>query len=1233
MIRGITLRGGIALNVITMIGIGPLITIPLVLQKLHGTLALAGWIAGALVALCDGLVWAELGSQYPGAGGTYAYLRDVFGAERWGRLLAFLYNWQYVLSISLIVASGYIGFAQYAAYIYPPIASNFLLQHLVAAGIGIASIALVYRRITDVAKLGGILAVLAIGTLAIVGIAGFSHGSASPAAGSSLSSGATFGWAFAAGLGQALYITLYDYTGYAQVAAVGEEVVDPRRTLARSIVISISIVFAFYLFLQIGVLAGIDWHTLFDSHGNPTPASNYLGSTVVQHSWGHGAAVAVTVLVLITAFASLYGNLVGAARVPFAAARDNAFVPAFARLHPRGGFPHISLLGIGAISIVACFFTLDQVIAALIAAGIIGGSVAQIVALFVLRGRGGRAPFRMPLFPLPALIALAGWVLAFVSTGTSAILLGVLWLAAGIAVYAFMASRQRAWPFAAAAAAAMLLLLPQHAQAAPSRKPAFVYGAAFFYERMPRAQWKPALEAYKKLGINTIDLYVIWNWHELHDGGFDFTGRTNDRRDLVALLKLIHSEGYALILRPGPVIRNEWRNGGYPDWLLSRPEYNMPLRDILEGRYPATATYQNAHSDAAAAEWMANQTHMRYAARWLQRVYALAKPYKDDIVAVALDDDQGAYIDNDTWPGTHFHAYMQWLKSQAQRGLPGVPVFINTYQMKVTASAPVWAWGNWYQSDAYSIGEHDRAQIEFSTGLLQTQSPQRPIMISEFQAGWLQGADETQPRAADPSNTDLALHTFLQMGAHGVVNFPVQDTWNPAGWEAPWANEFYSWDAAYGPALTPSVRFRPTYLFGSVVSAYGAQLAKTHPVADAAIAYTASAYDAKDLTNDDVYAIAAATVAAQTKCRAVRITCALVDLRYNAARLRSYRVAIVPDAGLNLPMLPAIEQTLDAFRRAGGRVVADAAQANVAHPAAAGIPNAVLLLADNERYGFLDIVNYGDTPQAVPRTMLRRGRFSAVVPSVTIAARSGRLLELAPHRSAYTSFIIGGHASAENVLALRTSDGFPHHVLRSGDGTVYDVSACSGARIFSAPLSSIGGARDTWTPELPPSPRDYIAKYTHPISTGTFNRCYRVSNETRQGGTYTYIAPDAPGGPATFTKTIALNGAALDVTTTAAFASSAEQPKQIWSLEKSKPETVLNEPGGLALYDSVSQTVTLVRWSGQSAFLVEPSDTEARFTLTYAQHAPLHVRIGKARAQTEAEAQARFAEFAKAPQP
>ncbi len=116
-------------------------------------------------------------------------------------------------------------------------------------------------------------------------------------------------------------------------------------------------------------------------------------------------------------------------------------------------------------------------------------------------------------------------------------------------------------------------------------RPFFIYGAAFFYERIPRDQWHAALLEYKRLGINTVDLYVIWNWHAPSEGVLDFTGATDPRRDLIGLLKLTHELGFKLILRPGPVICNEWRNGGYPSWLLQRAEYNMPLQASGDGEY------------------------------------------------------------------------------------------------------------------------------------------------------------------------------------------------------------------------------------------------------------------------------------------------------------------------------------------------------------------------------------------------------------------------------------------------------------------------------------------------------------------------------------------------------------------------------------------------------------------------------------------------------------------------
>src|ERR1700693_469971 len=98
--------------------------------------------------------------------------------------------------------------------------------------------------------------------------------------------------------------------------------------------------------------------------------------------------------------------------------------------------------------------------------------------------------------------------------------------------------------------------------------PFFIYSAAFFYARIPRNLWESSLDRYRELGINTIDIYIPWNWHEPREGEFDFDGHSNPRRDLRVLLQLLARKGFRCIARPGPTILNEWRHGGYPEWLL-----------------------------------------------------------------------------------------------------------------------------------------------------------------------------------------------------------------------------------------------------------------------------------------------------------------------------------------------------------------------------------------------------------------------------------------------------------------------------------------------------------------------------------------------------------------------------------------------------------------------------------------------------------------------------------------
>ncbi|HVA29117.1 MAG TPA: beta-galactosidase [Candidatus Baltobacteraceae bacterium] len=686
-------------------------------------------------------------------------------------------------------------------------------------------------------------------------------------------------------------------------------------------------------------------------------------------------------------------------------------------------------------------------------------------------------------------------------------------------------------------------------------RPYYVYAAAFFYERTPRDEWRADLERYKALGINTIDLYLIWNWHEPDARTVDFDGHTNPRRDLRTLFSLIHSLGLKAIVRPGPVIRNEWRNGGYPDWLLRRPEYNMPLHDILEGRYPATATYQNAHADAAADEWLHNPVHLKYAAAWLHDVLTAIEPWSHDVIAIALDDDQGAYIDNDTWPAPHWHAYMDWLKARVQSTVgTRVPLFINTFQMKVTSSAPVWAWGNWYQSDAYRIGNHDLSQLMFSTALLQTQ-PNLPVMTSEFQAGWLQGADEMAPRPAAPENTTLALHEMLQLGVRGVVNFPLQDTLDPAGYEAPWANWFYAWDAAFTLQGDPSARAAPIAAFGSLVTRAGPLLATLTPRADVAIAWLGDAYDPSVMTNERFGALATATIAEQQRCRALALTCRFVDLRATPlAELRKTRVLVLPAFDRSLAFLPEVGRTLASLRRTSKILTSVDRARRFARSSTGGIRDAALLVSPDAHAAVLDIFNAGNAPRLIPATRIAFGRKTYAVGPLVIGAGDARDVFLGTPTTyrmnvlptpvpthaddvpiTATAFVPSPNAfAAVAPSTARASfddayrDGMQTFVLDNGRVRVI-VSADAGARVFvfedlatgRNAANPIGLLRDDVATPSSPSPRDYIAAYTHPMRAGTFNRPYacRVeANGSRAALLCTYDAPDLAPRPVHFEK-------------------------------------------------------------------------------------------------------------------
>jgi len=379
MIRGVGLRSAVAINVATMVGAGPFITLPLVVTALHGSVSAAAWIGGAAIAACDGLVWAELASRYPRSGGTYAYLREAFGADGAGRFVAFLFVWQLLFWAPLTIASGYIGFAQYATYLVPALGAPVATK-LLAVGVGVVTLATLYRPIPTIARTALALGGVALLTLLAVAFAGLSHPYAPLS--HTLPATLTLGAGVAA-LGGALVITLYDYGGYGDVCALGEEVVAPTRTIPRAVVLSVAFVAIAYVLLNVGVAASIPPAGIM--------ASRAIASTVAERAFGGHAAVAVTIAVMVTAFGSTYGLLLAASRVPYAAARDGDFLAPFARLHRTGRFPAVSLVSIGVLALPACLLPLDVVIAAL-TAGIV--LVQARARSWRSRWRARRAPTR-----------------------------------------------------------------------------------------------------------------------------------------------------------------------------------------------------------------------------------------------------------------------------------------------------------------------------------------------------------------------------------------------------------------------------------------------------------------------------------------------------------------------------------------------------------------------------------------------------------------------------------------------------------------------------------------------------------------------------------------------------------------------------------------------------------------------------------------------------------------------
>ncbi len=436
--RRLGLAQATAINMIDMVGIGPFITLPMVIGMMNGPYFLYAWIAGAVLSMVDAMVWSELGAAFPKAGGSYNFLKEAYGPNGAGKLMSFLFVWQTMIQAPLVIASAAIGFASYLSYLLP---LTTLASKAVSGGVVILIVVLLYRKIEAIGKIsmflwGGVILTM----LWIIG-GGIAHGNFTEPI-RHINDGLTVNYAFITAMGFAGVKSVYSYLGYYNVCHLGAEIKNPTKNIPRSMFLSIAGISVLYLAMNVSVTSLIPWQEAKDSE--------FVISVFMQRLAGDTAAMVVTCLILWVAFASVFSATLGYSRIPYAAAVDGAFFKVFAKLHPTRQFPHVSLLFLGGLAFIfSLLFRLSDVISAILAMRILIQFIGQAVGLILLRKTRDKAlfPYKMPFFPLPIYLAIIMWAGILISTGLKMMLTGIAVIVAGIIVYFIKAIRNKEWPF------------------------------------------------------------------------------------------------------------------------------------------------------------------------------------------------------------------------------------------------------------------------------------------------------------------------------------------------------------------------------------------------------------------------------------------------------------------------------------------------------------------------------------------------------------------------------------------------------------------------------------------------------------------------------------------------------------------------------------------------------------------------------------------------------------------
>jgi amino acid transporter len=431
--RGLSLTQASAINMIDMVGIGPFITLPLIVGVMHGPQCILAWILGAILAFLDGSVWAELGAKWPEAGGSYVFLQKIY-SNRFGKMMSFLLVWQTLIQAPLVVASAAIGFSKYFQYL---IALTPVEQKALSGGLVILVTILLYRNIKSIGKISVLLWIITGGTFLWLIGSGFRNFHPQWAFSYSKTAFDLTPLFFVA-LGQASVKTVYSYLGYYNVCHLGGEIKKPEINIPRSIFISVAGIAVLYLGMQIMVLGVLPWKEV--------AASPFVISTYFQRLYNPFVGQIATLLVLIIAGSSLFAVMLGYSRIPYAAAADGNFFKIFAKVHPTKNFPYVSLLFMGGLGFAfSLAFKLSDVITAILTMRIVVQFVGQSIGVLYwhwLKPNEDR-PYRMKLFPLPAVVGIIIWLFILFTSPWPFIAGAAGIITAGILTYFFVIERQK----------------------------------------------------------------------------------------------------------------------------------------------------------------------------------------------------------------------------------------------------------------------------------------------------------------------------------------------------------------------------------------------------------------------------------------------------------------------------------------------------------------------------------------------------------------------------------------------------------------------------------------------------------------------------------------------------------------------------------------------------------------------------------------------------------------------